>query len=43
VFELDAYLMLANAQFVAAPSQEPLERARRAIEGRLGEVVTGAA
>jgi AcrR family transcriptional regulator len=39
VFELDAYLMLANAQFVASGSKEPLERARRAIDGRLAEVV----
>ena len=36
VFELDAYLMLANAQFVATASKEPMERARRAIEARLG-------
>jgi AcrR family transcriptional regulator len=40
VFELDAYLMLANAQFVASGSKEPLERARRAIDARLAEVVT---
>jgi AcrR family transcriptional regulator len=39
VFELDAYLMLANAQFVASGSKEPLERARRAIAGRLADVV----
>jgi AcrR family transcriptional regulator len=43
VFELDAYLMLANAQFVASGSREPLDRARRAIERRLGEIVTSAA
>jgi AcrR family transcriptional regulator len=42
VFELDAYLMLANAQFVASGSREPLERARRAIADRLAEVVPGA-
>ena len=40
VFELDAYVMLANAQFVASGSKEPLERARRAIDARLAEVVT---
>ena len=39
VFELDAYLMLANAQFVASGSKEPLERARHAIAGRLAEAV----
>ncbi|HET8742604.1 MAG TPA: TetR/AcrR family transcriptional regulator [Gaiella sp.] len=39
VFELDAYLMLANAQFVASGSKEPLERARRAIAERLEGVV----
>jgi AcrR family transcriptional regulator len=39
VFELDSYLMLANAQFVASGSREPLERARRAIAARLADVV----
>ena len=39
MFELDAYLMLANAQFVATGSKEPIERARRAIDARLGQVV----
>ncbi len=39
VFELDAFLLLANAQFVASGSEEPLERARRAIDERLREVV----
>jgi AcrR family transcriptional regulator len=39
VFELDAYLMLANAQFVATGSKEPLERARRGIAERLSGVV----
>jgi AcrR family transcriptional regulator len=34
-FELDAYLLLANAQFVATRRPEPIERARRAIEWRL--------
>jgi hypothetical protein len=35
-FELDAYLLLANAQFVARQESTPIERARRAIERRLG-------
>jgi AcrR family transcriptional regulator len=34
-FELNAYLMLANAQFVAGDDGEPLVRARRAIDERL--------
>jgi AcrR family transcriptional regulator len=34
-FELDAYLLLANAQFVARQESAPIERARRAIERRL--------
>jgi AcrR family transcriptional regulator len=37
-FELDAYAMLANAQFVASGSKEPLDRARRAIADRLDAV-----
>jgi AcrR family transcriptional regulator len=39
VFELDAYVMLANAQFVASGSKDPLGRARRAIADRLAAVV----
>ncbi len=42
VFELDAYLMLANAQFVATGSKEPIDRARRAIDARLGAAMTPA-
>ena len=34
-FELDAYLLLANAQFVASQESAPIERARRALERRL--------
>jgi AcrR family transcriptional regulator len=34
-FELDAYLMLANAQFVAGGEAASLDRARRAITERL--------
>jgi AcrR family transcriptional regulator len=37
-FELDAYLLLANAEFVARGSSEPIERARRAIADRLRTV-----
>ena len=36
-FELDAYLLLANAQFVAGRTSVPIDRARRAIERRLAE------
>ena len=35
-FELDAYLLLANAQFVVSQGPEPIDRARRALERRLG-------
>ena len=38
VFELNAFALLANAQFVASGSEEPLELARRAIEARLAAV-----
>jgi len=34
-FELEAALLLSNAQFVVARTSEPIERARRAIERRL--------
>jgi AcrR family transcriptional regulator len=34
-FELDAYLLLANSQFVASQEFVPMRRARRAIESRL--------
>jgi hypothetical protein len=34
-FELDAYLLLANAQFVATGDPGALERARTAIDRRL--------
>jgi AcrR family transcriptional regulator len=34
-FELDAYLLLANAMFVTVQDPEPLDRARRAIDRRL--------
>jgi AcrR family transcriptional regulator len=35
VFELDAYLLMANAQFVISRDPEALERARRALKLRL--------
>jgi AcrR family transcriptional regulator len=35
VFELDAYLFLANTQFVASGDATALQRARRAVESRL--------
>ena len=34
-FELDAYLLLANAQFVASPESGATDRARRALTRRL--------
>ena len=34
-FELDAYLLLANAQFVVSQESAPIQRARRAVEHRL--------
>jgi len=34
-FELDAYLLLANAQFVIGREPTPIDRARRALERRL--------
>jgi AcrR family transcriptional regulator len=36
-FELEAALLLANAQYVVTRTSEPIERARRAIERRLRE------
>jgi AcrR family transcriptional regulator len=38
-FELDAYLLLANAQFVASQDSTPIERARRAMAHRLSAAV----
>jgi len=34
-FELNSYLLLANARFVAMQDSEPVRRARRAIESRI--------
>ena len=36
-FELDAFLLMANAQFVVSQEPVPLERARRSLERRLSE------
>ena len=38
-FEIDAYLLLANAQFVVRQESTPIERARRALEDRLSAAV----
>jgi len=35
VFEIEAAILLANAQYVVVRTSEPIERARRAIERRL--------
>jgi AcrR family transcriptional regulator len=40
-FELEAALLLANAQYVVARTSEPIERARRAIERRLAAAAAG--
>ncbi len=41
-FELDAYLLLANAHFVVSQESAPIDRARRAIERRLTAAAPGA-
>jgi AcrR family transcriptional regulator len=40
-FEVNAYLLLANAQFVISRQGDPIERARRAIDRRLGAAAVG--
>jgi AcrR family transcriptional regulator len=40
VFELEAALLLANAQYVVLRTKEPIERARRVIERRLALAAT---
>ncbi len=42
VFELDAYLLLANAQFVISRQSAPIERARLAVERRLAAAAPAA-
>ena len=39
-FEVNAFLLLANAQFVVSGSTLPIERARRAIDRRLAAAVS---
>jgi AcrR family transcriptional regulator len=39
-FEIEAALLLANAQYVVARTHEPIERATRAIEGRLASTIS---
>ena len=41
-FELDAYLLLANAQFVVSQEPTPIDRARRAVERRLAAATDAA-
>jgi AcrR family transcriptional regulator len=41
-FELDAYLLLANAQFVASQDRAPMERARQALARRLAAAAPAA-
>jgi AcrR family transcriptional regulator len=41
-FEVNAYLLLANALFVVSQEPTPMERARRALERRLEAAVTAA-
>jgi AcrR family transcriptional regulator len=41
-FEIEAALLLANAQYVVTRTAEPIERARRAIDSRLNTAATGA-
>ena len=42
-FEIEAYLLLANALFVITAEPTPIERARRALDRRFSEVATAAA
>jgi AcrR family transcriptional regulator len=39
-FEIEAALLLANAQYVVARTHEPIERAERAIAGRLASTLS---
>ena len=41
-FDLDAYLLLANLQFVSSQQRAPIDRARRAIDRRLAAAAPGA-
>jgi AcrR family transcriptional regulator len=41
-FELNSYLSLANSQFAVSQQSAPIERARRALEGRITAAATAA-
>jgi AcrR family transcriptional regulator len=41
-FELGGYLFLANAQFAVSQESAPIDRARRALEGRIRAAATSA-
>ncbi len=41
-FELGAYLSLANAQFAVSQESAPIDRARRALEGRIAAAAAAA-
>ncbi len=41
-FELNAYMSLANAQFAVSQDSAPIDRARRALEGRITAAATAA-
>jgi AcrR family transcriptional regulator len=41
-FELNSYLSLANSQFAVSHQSAPIERARRALEGRITAAATAA-
>jgi AcrR family transcriptional regulator len=42
-FEIEAHLLLSNALFAISAEPTPIQRARRALERRFGEVATAAA
>jgi len=42
-FEINAYLLLANAQFVVSQESTPIDRARRAVERRLAQAAPAGA
>jgi hypothetical protein len=41
-FELNSYLSLANSQFAVSQQSAPIERARRALDGRITAATTAA-
>jgi hypothetical protein len=42
-FEIEAHLLLSNALFAITAEATPIERARRALDRRFGEVATATA